>query len=134
MYILMSLILLTQHPHAPQPKQGLGGNHKRPPNIRPIAPLHKGRFHQKNYHQAHGHRFRHGWYYNGWQHRHWSYHYWDHRYGCYLFLDPYVKTYYYWCAPHYRFYPINYVPFNTYVFPYVVNPPPPAVPPPSLDD
>jgi hypothetical protein len=44
-------------------------------------------------------------------------------------------TWYYWCAPHYAFYPVTYVPLGTYSFPYVANPTPPATlpePPPPL--
>ncbi len=115
--------------HAPAPVRPVV-NKPRPNNVRPLTQGVK-RVHNPNYHKTFGKRFKNGWYYSGWRHNHWSRHFWDNRYGCYLYLDPNVNTYFYWCAPHYRFYPVSYVPVGLgYVYPYDPNPQPPAVEPP----
>lgn len=113
-------------PKASAPKGWNNTHHARPRGHRPVAPVHGRRVHDKGYHTKHGHKFRHGYYYRGWNHNHWSYHYWDSRYGAYLYYDPGVTQYFYWCAPHYRFYPVSYAPVG-YVFPFVAQPVAPAV-------
>lgn len=96
-----------------------------PRGLRPVAPVHKGVDKEvKNYHTRFGKEFRGGRYYDGWDHHHWQSHYYDERYGCYLYEDPGLKTWYYWCAPQFRYYPVSYVPLG-YVFPYVAEPRPP---------
>lgn len=118
-------------PNRPTPPPNWNNqHHRRPVGVRPVAPIHRPRVFVNNYHINNGLRFRFGFYYNGFNHNHWSYHYWDTRYGTYLYYDPYALQYYYWCAPHFRFYPITYAPVG-YAFPYVANPVPPPVPPPT---
>jgi hypothetical protein len=123
--------------HAPAPHGWNGHFHNRPHGVRPVVVVNRhNRVFVPNYHLKHGHRFRFGVYYNGFRHFHWSRVYWDARYGTHLYFDPYTAQYYYWCAPHYRFYPVTYVPLGVYSFPVVPNPQPPAVavpPPPAFD-
>jgi len=101
----------------------------RPHHVRPVTT--GKRVVINNYHLTHGVKFKFGFYYQGYGHNHWSYHYWDTRYGAYLYFDSYVNQYFYWCAPHFRFYPITYVPLGTFAFPYVKVPMPPTVPVPA---
>lgn len=137
--ILAVAPVLAQPPHhkksAPPPVHKTTGPVHRPAHVKPIAPVHTTRFTGKHYHHRHGHQFRYGFYYRGFNHNHWTRHYWDARYGTFLYYDPYALAWYYWCAPHYTFYPVAYVPLGVYAFPYVANPQPPAIlpePPPPL--
>ena len=128
--LLANFPVLAQHHHAPPPVHKTTVVIHRPRGVRPIAPVHTARFVGTNYHTKFGRPFRFGYYYYGFRHNHWSAHYWDTRYGTYLYYDPFALAWYYWCAPHYSFYPVSYVPFNNYSFPYEPNPMPPIVPPP----
>lgn len=102
----------------PAPPQNWNNvHHKRPVHVHPVAPIHRPRVFVNNYHIVNGNRFRFGFYYNGFHHNHWSYHYWDTRYGTYLYYDPYVLQYFYWFAPHARYYPVTYAPPG-FAFPY----------------
>jgi hypothetical protein len=70
---------------------------------------------QQNYYLRHGHNFQYGYYYLGHNHMHWSRVIWDQRYGCYLYYDPWLLKWYYWCAPHNCYYPVEYAPVG-YMF------------------
>lgn len=147
-YILSAFLALAlgafafaQHHHTTvvvrpgAPANWKGVHHTRPVHVRPVAPVRGPRVVVANYHTVNGVRFRFGFFYNGFNHNHWSTHYWDTRYGAYLYYDPYATAWYYWCAPHFRFYPVTYAPLG-YAFPFVPNPVAPAVPPPPppVDD
>jgi hypothetical protein len=67
-----------------------------------------------NYIQKFGTKFEHGYFYSGKYHDHWSHYCWYPSYGCYLYYDPCVYSWYYWCAPAYCYYPVSYVPYGTY--------------------
>jgi len=81
-----------------------------------------------NYHLTHGTRFQNGYFYRGRNHNHWAYWYWDRGYGCNLFWDPYVCSFYYWCAPQGGYYPLSYCPYNTYSWEDSGDVVPPVVP------
>lgn len=120
----------------PRPPVAPGRNLDRvqPQGHKPYLPA-TGAKPDRRYFAQHGQRFKHGYYYTGHVHPHWSYHYWDKRYGAFLYYDPGVETYYYWCAPHYRYYPVSYLPAGCrYDYDYEETPkkpdnPPPAPPP-----
>lgn len=119
--------LVVKKPNRPTPPPNWNNtHHHRPVGVKPVAPIHRPRIVVANYHINNGVRFRNGFYYNGFNHNHWSHHYWDTRYGAYLYYDPYAVQYFYWCAPHFRFYPVTYAPVG-YVFPYVAVPVAPTV-------
>src|SRR5262249_42600499 len=52
-----------------------------------------------DYNLKHGTKFEQGYFYKGKYHDHWSHYCWYPSYGCYLYYDPCVYTWYYWCAP-----------------------------------
>lgn len=96
---------------------------------------HHGHYHAPryyNYHLRFGNRFRFGFFYAGPAHYHWTYSYFDNRYGTVLYYDPYAASYFYWCAPHNRYYPVSYAPLG-YVFPHNVQPQPSSTPAPAPD-
>lgn len=86
----------------------------------PIAPVHLGVFRQNNYHINFGTRFPVGhrlagqFFYRGYNHRHWTHWRYYPSYGCYLYWCPYTTVWYYWCGPDLSYYPITYVPYNSY--------------------
>ncbi len=134
MFALMTALLLAPPPAkpgaAPAPPKAV--NREQPKNHRPyLAKQRVEGARASAYHRDHGHRFKHGWWFDGFRHPHWSHHYWDARYGAWLYYDPGLTTYYYWCAPHYRFYPVSYVPLNNYSYDFEEEPKPPATPPPA---
>jgi hypothetical protein len=65
------------------------------------------------YHERHGKPFSGGYYYAGREHNHWTSCYFDKRHGCYAYLCPSTKAYYYWCKPDDCFYPVSYCPHGT---------------------
>lgn len=89
---------------------------------RPVAPVHLGINRTSDYHLKHGQTFhrRHNmpgrYFYSGHRHHHWTYWTFDNRYGTFLYWDKWTKNYFYWCAPHNRYYPIDHAPLG-YVFP-----------------
>ena len=105
--------------------------HHPPAGVHPIAPAHGRMVRVQNYHLVYGHAFKYGYWYSGWNHAHWSLIQWSPGYGCYIYFDPYCGLWFYWCAPHYRYYPVTYCPLGIYVFPYVANPQPPVGPIPA---
>jgi hypothetical protein len=88
--------------------------HHAPGNVRPYWRPENRNF-QQNYYLRHGHNFQYGYYYLGHNHMHWSRVIWDQRYGCYLYYDPWLLKWYYWCAPHNCYYPVEYAPVG-YMF------------------
>ncbi len=137
-YAIPMGLLLSQKPAGkPTPKgppaPGKPVNRDRPANYKPYLNPRKIEMAKTlTYHRDHGKRFKYGWWYHGHSHPHWSHHYWDNRYGAYLYFDPGVQVWYWWCTPHYRFYPVTYLPVGlTYSSDYVENPKPPAQPPPA---
>jgi hypothetical protein len=82
-------------------------------------PAEKGEYRPERsstYHERHGKPFSGGYYYAGREHKHWKSCYFDKRYGCYAYLCPSTKVYYYWCKPDDCYYPISYCPHSTYDF------------------
>lgn len=116
---------------APAPSSAV--NREQPKNWKHHAPAKPiGGQRAASYHKDHGHRFKHGYYFDGHRHPHWSYQYWDVRYGTTLYWDPGLLTYFYWSRPHFRFYPISYVPAGlTYSYEHEEEPQPPRTPPPA---
>jgi hypothetical protein len=64
----------------------------------------------------HDMRFSGGKFYAGREHNHWKSCYFEERSGCYLYLDPSTRDYYYWCERDDCFYPVSYCPYGTYNF------------------
>lgn len=54
--------------------------------------------------------------YPGHIHAHWSCQVWWPTVGCYLYWDPCLEVYFYYCVPDDCWYPVDYVPYGIYVF------------------
>ena len=70
----------------------------------------------KHYHLKHGHKFTHGFYFKGKLHHHWTKKVFFAKLGCYCHWCPNTRGYYYWCAPHGRYYPVSYCPTGVYAY------------------
>lgn len=87
---------------------------------RPVAPVDRGIRRVANYHLRYGVQFPPGHpyaglrYYLGWNHHQWTRYKFFPLYGTYLYWCPYATSWYYWCAPDLSYYPISYVPYNSY--------------------
>lgn len=133
--MLLTTVLLTivtapqpKPPQAQAPSKSV--DRTQPQGYKPY--LHPKASVDARYYARHGHRFRDGYWYQGYRHSHWSYHYYDRRYGAYLYYDPGVKVYYWWCAPHFRYYPVSYLPAGMhYGTDYEEEPKEPKTPPPA---
>ena len=81
-----------------------------------------------------GRPFRGGYYYPCRNHQHWAYTVFDNRYGCTLYYDAELGSYYYWCQPDDCYYPVSYCPYDQYVWSTVVNDQPSGDKDPHRDD
>lgn len=85
-----------------------------------LAPMWKGVDKTHHYHHKHGHKFPHWhqmrghFFYAGHHHHHWTYWTFSPHYGVHFYWDPWVQSYFYWCAPDNCYYPVSYVPYGTY--------------------
>jgi hypothetical protein len=77
----------------------------------------------KDYHLSHGTKFDHGFFYKGKNHEHWGETRFDHRFGCNVYWDRGLATWFYWCERDICFYPVSYCPYRTYVCPPIVAEP-----------
>ena len=115
-----------QHHPVPNPQFQHNKQGMHQPQHNPLVPFDKEHWDRsKDYHLKHGHKFKYGYYYPGYKHYHWDRCHWDKNYGCWLYHDPCCLKWYYWCAPHYCYYPVEYCPIKTYTFGYEPNPTPP---------
>ena len=74
----------------------------------------------KDYHVSHGTRFDHGYFYKGRNHDHWGETRFDRRFGCNVYFDRGLSTWFYWCERDICYYPVSYCPYRTYVCPPIV--------------
>jgi hypothetical protein len=75
----------------------------------------------RGYYAKNGRPFQGGYYYPGRNHPHWAYTVYDNRYGCTLYYDADLGSYYYWCQPDDCYYPVSYCPYDQYVWTSDVN-------------